>query len=92
VFDSVAPEFSSESVLGVFLGVSSSIKSAYEFDPRPGGRKSSHPHDDAAKQTTGRNVGIKIKRAEQAVLIAAVVSHHPENLPDLTNKSDLSTE
>ena len=29
MFDSVAPEFSSESVLGVFLGVSSSIKSAY---------------------------------------------------------------
>src|ERR1700690_3380725 len=39
---------------------------------------------------TGRNVVVKVERVEKAVLIAAVVSHHPENLPDLTNKSDLS--
>jgi hypothetical protein len=39
---------------------------------------------------TGRNVVVKVERVEQAVLVAAVISHHPENLPDLTKKSDLS--
>jgi hypothetical protein len=44
---------------------------------------------DAAKQMIGRNVVFKIKRVEQAVLVTAVVSHHLNNLPDLSGKSDL---
>ena len=36
---------------------------------------------NAAKQMTGRNVVVKIERVEQAVLVAAVLSHHLSNLP-----------
>jgi hypothetical protein len=34
-----------------------------------------------AKQMIGRNVVVKVERVEQAVLIAAVVSHHIEQSP-----------
>jgi ribosomal protein S3 len=36
---------------------------------------------NAAKQMIGRNVVVKVERVEQAVLVAAVVSHHLSNLP-----------
>jgi hypothetical protein len=36
---------------------------------------------NAAKQMIGWDVIVKVERVEQAVLIAAVVSHHLSNLP-----------